>query len=182
MEIFFISAFAVFIAEMGDKTQFGVFSLALKYDKYRVLLGAITAFALMSFLAVFLGEVLVKLIPQNTIALLAAVLFIALGLFFIFSKKDSVEEDKARKGSPFFVSLLLVSSAEIGDKTQLLIAALAIRYASPIPVFLGALVGLASASILGIFIAPLVKDRLAWIEKAAGLIMVVIGAFMLFFR
>ena len=178
MEVFIISVFVVFIAEMGDKTQFGVFSLALKFDRYRVLLGAIAGFALMTLLAVIFGEFVVRLIPQNIITTTAAVLFIILGLYFIFSKGETKEESGARKGNPVLVSFLLVSSAELGDKTQLLIGALAIKYAAPLLVFAGALTGLVLASLLGILIAPIIKNRLAWIEKAAGLVMVVIGIFM----
>ncbi len=164
---------------MGDKTQIGLFSLALKYQIRSVLLGALAAFALMTFLAVVVGQAIVKIIPKSTIELIAALLFIGLGLFFVFGKNGD-EEGKTKKGNPFLTSFLLVASAELGDKTQLLVAALAIQYASPLLVFSASFTGLALASLAGIALVPLIKDKISWLEKAAGLVLVLVGVFMLF--
>jgi len=168
----------IFLAEMGDKTQLGLFSLALKYNRRPVFLGALCAFALMTLLAVVFGVVLFKLIPQNIFNIVAALLFIALGLFFILGKNN--EEEKQIKGtSPFLTSFLLVSSAELGDKTQLLVAGMAIKYSAPFLVFSAAFSGLALASIAGLALVPFVKNRLSWIEKGAGLVLVLIGVYQI---
>ncbi|HLE41757.1 MAG TPA: TMEM165/GDT1 family protein, partial [Nitrospirota bacterium] len=48
LTVFFISFGLIFVAELGDKTQLMVFTLALRYGGRPVLLGAFLAFALLS--------------------------------------------------------------------------------------------------------------------------------------
>lgn len=179
MKLFLLIAAIVFLAEMGDKTQIGLFSLALKYKMSRVLLGAVLAFALMTLLAVALGSFLFNIIPQEIMRILAALLFIILGLFYLFSGSKA-EKQNIKEGNSLLMSFFLVSTAELGDKTQLLIASLAIKYGSPILVFTASVTGLFLASLIGLAIVPFIKDKFSWLEKAAGLVLVIVGLFMFF--
>lgn len=81
----FITAFmAIFLAELGDKTQLAAISLAAESKKpFSVFLGASTAFMLVTLIAVFFGNAITKLFGEKTIKIAAAVCFIAVGLFLL---------------------------------------------------------------------------------------------------
>ena len=63
--IFLVSFGLIFTAELGDKTQLMVLSLALRYGGRPVLAGAILAFALLSGSAALVGKGLGALLDQD---------------------------------------------------------------------------------------------------------------------
>lgn len=78
---------AIFIAEMGDKTQFAIMSFATKSSKpFYIWFGASLAFLVTSFLAVILGQSITKFFPQNLIKYISGSLFIIIGIWTIFSR------------------------------------------------------------------------------------------------
>ncbi len=70
----------VFLAEMGDKSQFAAMLLATKYGARRVLLAVFIGAVFLHALAVAVGASLGSLLPKRPIALFGGVLFIAFGL------------------------------------------------------------------------------------------------------
>ncbi len=83
-----LSSFAmIFLAELGDKTQLAVFSLAIESRyPWAVLLGAGVALVLSSLLAVLLASVVGKSIPDawtRAVRIGAGGLFILVGLWTI---------------------------------------------------------------------------------------------------
>ena len=81
----FITTFSmIFLAELGDKTQLATFCFAADCDsKLSVFLGSAGALILTSLIAVLLGSVLNKFIPENFIKIGAGAAFIVLGVFMI---------------------------------------------------------------------------------------------------
>ncbi len=74
---------AVFLAELGDKTQLATLSLAAGGSRLSVFLGAALALICTSALAVLLGEGLARTIPPFWIKRAAGALFVVLGVFYL---------------------------------------------------------------------------------------------------
>jgi putative Ca2+/H+ antiporter (TMEM165/GDT1 family) len=72
---------ALFLAELGDKTQLAVISFtAGGNNRWSVLLGASLALVASSTLAVLVGEALLRIIPPAYLQLGAAALFLIVGV------------------------------------------------------------------------------------------------------
>ncbi len=72
------------LAEMGNKTQLSVITLAAKYDSpYMVFLGAVIALALISLLGILAGKKLCEIVPLSRIRLGAGAMFILFGILFL---------------------------------------------------------------------------------------------------
>ena len=84
----FLSTFAaVFLAELGDKTQLATFALASGgRSKWMVFLGASAALVATSAIAVLLGEAVGRAVPEVWIHRAAGALFVVLGVVFLAGK------------------------------------------------------------------------------------------------
>ncbi len=83
--------FLVFLAELGDKTQFATFGLAGTCDsKLSVFLGSAGALVTSSFIAVLFGGAINRIVPQDYIKIGAGVFFIVVGIWTLFSASRSV--------------------------------------------------------------------------------------------
>ena len=84
--VFVTTVIAFFLAEMGDKTQFATVALAAQYASLAaVVLGTTLGMMLANAPAVLLGERVTRLVPMRTVHLLAAALFLLLGLMALFN-------------------------------------------------------------------------------------------------
>lgn len=81
----------------------------------------------------------------------------------------------------FFITLLLVFLAELGDKTQLATMLLATQKKSPVGVFLGASCALILTSLLGVTLGSILTKFFPahLLKLIAGCSFVVIGIFLL---
>lgn len=71
----------LFVAEMGDKTQLAVLSLAGKYGvPWSVFLGGTLALTLVTALGVVGGQGLCRLIPERLLLWISAVAFVVMGM------------------------------------------------------------------------------------------------------
>jgi putative Ca2+/H+ antiporter (TMEM165/GDT1 family) len=78
---------AVFVAELGDKTQLATLSLASgKVNRLSVFLGSASALVCTSLIAVLAGDAITRYIPPQWIRRAAGAIFIALGLLYILKK------------------------------------------------------------------------------------------------
>jgi putative Ca2+/H+ antiporter (TMEM165/GDT1 family) len=78
---------ALFLAEMGDKTQLAAITLAAQTrSPVSVFLGAALALALVSLIGVAVGTVLGQYLPENILRKVAALAFIAVGVLMLFGK------------------------------------------------------------------------------------------------
>ena len=77
---------AVFLAELGDKTQIATLTFAANpnYNKWMVLLGACSALFLISLIAVLIGSKVGDLINPRYVKLASGLLFIGIGLFTLW--------------------------------------------------------------------------------------------------
>jgi putative Ca2+/H+ antiporter (TMEM165/GDT1 family) len=76
---------AIFLAEMGDKTQLAVFTLtASSHRPWSVFLGGALALTLVTALGVLVGGFVTRFIPAWVLPKAAALIFIAIGLWTWF--------------------------------------------------------------------------------------------------
>ena len=175
------SSFALlFLAEMGDKTQLMAMTLAHRYRLLPVTAGVLTAFLVLNVLAVWVGQVLFRYVPQQLVLLAAGVLFL---LFAIRSWRDAGGEDEATAvtaqtgGRAFLTSFALIFVAELGDKTQLALVAFVAATGDPWSVFVGGTLALWLVSLIGIALGATVLRRIprAWMHRAAATLFLVFG-------
>ena len=121
LTLFFTVFLAVFIAEMGDKTQLLLIALTSKYKICDILIGTAAAILVLNALAVLAGGLLNEFLSTH----IWIVKLIATLAFFYFSvtsllKEDDEEESSASKikFAPLAVFCIFFI-AELGDKTQL---------------------------------------------------------------
>ena len=78
---------AIFLAEMGDKTQLAAMTMAAETKKpFAVFIGAAVALACVSALGVAVGGALGHYLPVAWIKRVAAVAFIAIGVLILIGK------------------------------------------------------------------------------------------------
>jgi len=82
----FFSGFTlIFITEWGDKTQIAAGIFATKYNALMVLIGAMTALALLSIMAIYLGRFVSNRMDKKVVTKIAGTVFILMGIsFFLF--------------------------------------------------------------------------------------------------
>ncbi len=79
---------AIFLAELGDKTQLATFSLAAGAgSRWSVFLGASLALVAASAVAVLAGEAVSRAVPLHWLRRAAGALFLVLGLVFLVGSK-----------------------------------------------------------------------------------------------
>jgi putative Ca2+/H+ antiporter (TMEM165/GDT1 family) len=76
----------------------------------------------------------------------------------------------------------LLFVAELGDKTQLAVFALAARHRASWPVFLGAALALSLVSLIGAFLGGVLGCYLPtkYVQLGAGFLFIGVGAFVIF--
>lgn len=177
--VFFFSFGLIFVAELGDKTQLMVFTLALRYGGRPVLTGAVLAFAVLSGSAAILGKGLGELLSPDLITRISAWVFILFGLFMLLRKGEDGEAETVRPSARagFVTAFSLIAVSEMGDKTQIATLLLSVKYQNFLAVFLGSLAALSLASLLGIVVAgrlhKFIPARL--VTPAAGILFMLLG-------
>ncbi|WP_150238443.1 TMEM165/GDT1 family protein [Nocardiopsis quinghaiensis] len=171
------SALAIFIAEMGDKTQLVAMSLATRYRTLTVILGITAATAAVHAGSVLLAEVLGAALPTDWLTLAAGVAFVFFGLWTLhgdeMTDKDEERAASRRIRSAFATVLLVFLVAELGDKTMLATITVGTQY-HWLPVWIGSTIGMVAADAIAIALGAVLGKKLP--ERA-----IQIGAAALFF-
>ncbi len=149
-----ISVGAVTLAEMGDKTQLLAMAFATKYKASKVLVGVFLATVINHALAVAVGTFAASNETLNVwIQMIAAISFIAFGLWTIRGDRLDGEDKKISKYGPIATVAIAFFLAEMGDKTQLTTIALAAKFPTePVGVLMGTTTGMLIADGIGIII------------------------------
>jgi putative Ca2+/H+ antiporter (TMEM165/GDT1 family) len=86
----FLSTFgAIFVAELGDKTQLATLSLSAGgRSRWIVFAGSALALTATSALAVVAGEAVARVVPPIWVRRAAGLLFMAMGVLFLLGKND----------------------------------------------------------------------------------------------
>ena len=181
MTAFITSVIFVTLAEMGDKTQLLAMAFATRYRWQTVLWGVFAATILNHLFAVLVGHYLTQIIPMNYLQILAAVSFLVFGLWTIRGD-DLPGMERSTRYSPFWTVAIAFFAAEMGDKTQFATVALAARFNSIIPVWLGTTTGMMIADGIGIIIGIVLGKKIPaeMIKWASVLIYIVFGLYGLY--
>jgi putative Ca2+/H+ antiporter (TMEM165/GDT1 family) len=76
---------AIFLAEMGDKTQLAILTMSASSGKpFSVFLGGAVALILVTAVGALLGGAVTRYIPEAILTKIAAVLFVAIGIWTWF--------------------------------------------------------------------------------------------------
>lgn len=84
--VFFTVFLAVFLAELGDKTQLAtmLFAADKQVDKWNVFLAAASALVLTSALGVLVGTVMSQYISEKLLNIVSGILFIVIGVYSLY--------------------------------------------------------------------------------------------------
>lgn len=163
----------IVLAEFGDKSQLVCMTLAARHRGLPVVLGAVTAFAILNGLAVLFGAAVAAWLPEWLVTVAVAVLFAVFGwhaLRYEEEDEDDTVEEKPGHGV-FITTLLLIFLAEFGDKTQIAVAGMGSTVEVG-AVWVGATLALATTSVLGVVAGRRLLNRLplVWIHRVSGML------------
>ena len=146
---------AIFIAELPDKSMFASLVMASRGRPFMVWLGTAAAFAVHVVIAVSIGVSLFKILPQEVVDVVVAILFgVSAVTAFVAAfeaeerQQEIIAEHRAHR--VFATAFIVIFLAEWGDLTQVLTANLAVRYGSALSVGLGATLALWAVSGLAV--------------------------------
>ena len=165
-QVFACTFAAVFLAELGDKTQLAILALSLRGKRLQVLVGAISAFSLVNGLSAVLGSLIYRLLPLSLIRLAAALAFLlvgAAGLALVLLRERREEQappEGAQREAGILSALGLVSLAELGDKTQLATLSFSALTGEVLLVTLAAIAALASMTAITCALGQELAERL----------------------
>lgn len=166
------------LAEMGDKSQLVCMTLAARHRPVPVLLGALTAFALLNLLAVLFGAAVAAWLPENVVAPGVALLFAAFGIHALrYKEEEDGESVEEKPGHGIFATtFLLILLAEFGDKTQIAVAGMGSTANTP-AVWSGATLALACTSAVGALAGSRLLTRLplVWMHRVSGTFFLVLA-------
>ena len=166
------------ISELGDKTQLVLLALSAKgHHKGRLVLAAFLGFVVSDGLAVLLGSTVLSQIPVFWVHVFAGLLFIFFGIQILREKPGNIHSMK----EPHFFSLVGVFIiSEMGDKSQLVTAALSGLYA-PFQVFVAMILTLTLISVASVYAGKLLKQwvRTDWPHYGSGIMFLLVGIWMI---
>lgn len=157
---FFSVLATIFIAELGDKTQFFVMGLAAKEKTGNVVLGMGLAILLLNLMAVYLGVMLSGFVSPELIRLVSGFAFLVFAYLSLADEKSEESSGKVRRFAALSIAMLFFM-AELGDKTQLSVIALAAQKPSmKMWIFFGAVLGMLLSDGVGLFVGVKVGKKL----------------------
>lgn len=171
----------ILLAELGDKSLLVCMLLASRHKKLPVIMGAVSAFALLNLLAVTVGASLAHWIDFRWSGLVAGLLFLGFGVQTLrqAAQSEDMPEEKSH-GSVLVTTFLMIFLAELGDKTQLAVALLATT-SSAAMVWSGATLALTITSSCGVFFGKWLSQRvdMTWIHRLSGMSFILVGGWLL---
>ncbi len=178
LTVFLISAGAVTLAEMGDKTQLLAMAFATRYKASKVLIGVFLATVLNHAFAVALGNFVTRYQAIDLwVQIIASLSFIFFGLWTIRGDKLEGEENRKTRFGAVMTVAIAFFIAELGDKTQLTTIALAAKFPeNPVGILMGTTTGMLIADAIGIIVGVVMCKKIP--ERTIKLVSA--GAFIFF--
>jgi len=162
MEVLFISAGVVALAEIGDKTQLLAFILAARFKKPVPIIAAILCATVLNHgLAGAVGAWITATVSPEILRWVLGTSFIGMAVWTLIP--DKIEEEETRAAMKFGVfgaSFITFFLAEMGDKTQIATIALAAHYGTPLLVVIGTTLGMLIADVPAVFVGGRLASRL----------------------
>ena len=162
MQALLVSAVAVAVAEIGDKTQLLALILAARYRKpWPICLGILLATLVNHALAGEVGVLVTRWLSPATLHWLIGASFLAVAVWALFPDKIDADDaaPKSRRGV-FIASAVGFFLAEMGDRTQVATAVLAANYQPLWQVVAGTTLGMLAANVPVVFLGARFAHRL----------------------
>ena len=186
MNILLIIFITIFLAEIGDKTMFLVLSFSTKMSLFQVITGlTIGTFVAMS-IPVFAGKLIFNFVPENYIHITSSLLFILIGLWFLYSAikgedddDDDINENKLTKKFPgWLATAIIIIILEIGDKTELITFGFSSEKINSFLILTSASLGMIFANLSVLIIKPLIdKIEEKYLDIISALIFLSLGIY-----
>ncbi len=177
-----LSAGAVALAEMGDKTQLLSLMLAARYPRQSlaIILGIFVATIANHACAALLGHWLMTLVSPDVMRWILGISFLGIGLWLLVPDHlDDAQDSKIvdHAFQVFVLTVVLFFLAEMGDKTQIATIALGARYEDVISVTIGTTLGMMLANAPAVWIGQKFTQRMPikWVHAVAAISFIVIG-------
>lgn len=179
---FAVSSVAIFLAELGDKSQLLAMTFATRYRAWQVLLGISVATTGVHALSVALGFGVGSLLPAEWLGLLAGLAFLGFAGWTLRGDEltDSEQRKAVRRGGSAVLAITAAFLlAELGDKTMLATVTLATEH-DWFGTWAGSTVGMVLADTLAIGFGLLLGRRLPErvIRYAAAVLFAAFGAWL----
>lgn len=178
-----------FLAELPDKSLFASLVMSTRYRRLPVWAGAAAGFAVHVGIAITAGQLL-TLLPRAALESVIAALFLAGSGYLLISSLRSddaaADADAARQGGGQLSFLRVAATSfgiiflsEWGDITQITTANLAARYADPLAVAAGAILGLWAVTAVAVNVGSksLNLIPMAWVQRITGTILLGFGIY-----
>ncbi|WP_049565512.1 TMEM165/GDT1 family protein [Nonomuraea sp. SBT364] len=166
MEAFWISLVAIFIAELGDKSQLMAMTFATRFKAWPVLAGITIATTAVHLVSVAVGGLIGDALPTTAIAIVAGIAFLGFALWTL--RGDELTDEESRKAQHTTRNAVIAVTvaffmAELGDKTMLATITLATQHGW-LGTWIGSTVGMVAADALAIVVGRTLGKHLP--EKA----------------
>jgi len=162
LEALLITTAAIFVAELGDKSQLMALALATRHRALPVLIGITLATAAVHAVSVVVGVLIGASLPTHVINVAAGLAFLGFA-WWTWRGDELSDEDEARiERSDRSVVLAVAGTfflAELGDKTMLATITLATTYGAW-ETWIGSTVGMVAADALALVVGRALGSRL----------------------
>jgi putative Ca2+/H+ antiporter (TMEM165/GDT1 family) len=161
MEAFLVSAGAVALAEIGDKSQLLVLALATKFRKpIPIILGMLSATLVNHTLAGEAGAWLGSMIGPLSLRWILGLSFVGIAFWILMPDKPAEATPPIPRFGVFGTTLVAFFLMEMGDKTQFATIALAANYGSLPAVVAGSTVGIMLADVPVVMLGAAAAQKL----------------------
>lgn len=178
MEPFLISAGAVAIAEIGDKTQLLALLLAARFRRpWPIILGILVATLANHALAAGIGVAAAAWLHGPVFRGLVGVGFLVMAAWALIPDTPDDELPTRAVGGVFLTTLVAFFLVEIGDKTQIATTLLGARYRDVVQVAAGTTLGMMIANVPAVLLGERVTRivPLRYVRRAAAALFAVVG-------
>lgn len=179
METLLVSAAAVALAEIGDKTQLLAFLLAARFRRPLPILAGMAIATLANHgIAGAVGGWLATMIDAQMLRWILGAGFLAMAAWILVP--DRADDEELRIASDlgvFTATLVAFFLAEIGDKTQIATVGLAMHYTSPLAVIVGTTLGMMAVNTPAVFLGEKLARRIPMrpVHIAAAVVFALFG-------
>jgi Ca2+/H+ antiporter, TMEM165/GDT1 family len=182
-EAFAVSAGAVALGEIGDKTQLLALLLAARYHKpVPIILGILVATLANHAGAAALGSWVSGLLDPTWLRWILGASFLAVAVWMLIpDQADDVDARALNRFGVFGVTVLAFFLAEMGDKTQIATVMLAAKYPSLVAVTAGTTLGMMLANVPAVLLGDRVVRAVpvVWVHRIAAGIFALLGLLVL---
>ncbi|MBB5075390.1 TMEM165/GDT1 family protein [Nonomuraea endophytica] len=166
MEAFWISLVAIFVAELGDKSQLMAMTFATRFKAWPVLVGITIATTVVHLLSVAVGGLIGDALPTTAISIAAGIAFLGFALWTL--RGDELTDEESKKAQRTTRNAIIAVTvafflSELGDKTMLATIVLATQHGW-LGTWIGSTVGMVAADALAIVVGRILGKHLP--EKA----------------